>query len=67
MDGVAPGQADSNRRPGVWTFLVSGLDREGLHTDTNIVGMFDTVEGKLNLVNLPRDTAHKHSDKPTSR
>ena len=53
MDGVAPGQADSNRRPGVWTFLVSGLDREGLHTDTNIVGMFDTVEGKLNLVNLP--------------
>lgn len=55
VDGVAPGQADSNRRPGVWTFLVSGLDREGLHTDTNIVGMFDTVEGKLNLVNLPRD------------
>lgn len=55
VDGVAPDQADSNRRPGVWTFLVSGLDREGLHTDTNIVGMFDTVEGKLNLVNLPRD------------
>ena len=55
MDGVAPDQADSNRRDGVWTFLVSGLDREGLHTDTNIVGMFDTVEGKLNLVNLPRD------------
>ena len=55
VEGVAPDQADSNRRPGVWTFLVSGLDREGLHTDTNIVGMFDTVEGKLNLVNLPRD------------
>ena len=55
VDGVAPDQADSNRREGVWTFLVSGLDREGLHTDTNIVGMFDTVEGKLNLVNLPRD------------
>ena len=54
-EGEAPEQADSKRRPGVWTFLVSGLDREGLHTDTNIVGMFDTVEGKLNLVNLPRD------------
>ena len=55
VEGVAPEQADSKRRDGVWTFLVSGLDREGLHTDTNIVGMFDTVEGKLNLVNLPRD------------
>ena len=31
VDGVAPDQADSNRRDGVWTFLVSGLDREGLH------------------------------------
>ena len=55
VEGEAPEQADSKRRPGVWTFLVRGLDREGLHTDTNIVGMFDTVEGKLNLVNLPRD------------
>ena len=55
IEGVAPDQADSKRRDGVWTFLVSGLDREGLHTDTNIVGMFDTAAGELNLVNLPRD------------
>ena len=55
VEGVAPDQADSKRRDGVWTFLISGLDREGLHTDTNIVGMFDTQAGTLNLVNLPRD------------
>ena len=55
VEGVAPDQADSQRRDGVWTFLISGLDREGLHTDTNIVGMFDTQAGTLNLVNLPRD------------
>ncbi|MDO4567168.1 MAG: LCP family protein, partial [Oscillospiraceae bacterium] len=56
VEGVAPELTGDNRKEGVYTFLVSGLDREGLHTDTNIVGMFDTVNGELNLVNIPRDT-----------
>ncbi len=57
MDVVAPDTVDGEgRRPGTYTFLLAGLDVEGNHTDTNIVGMLDTVEGKLNLVNIPRDT-----------
>lgn len=56
VDATAPEVGGSQRKPGVYTFLVSGLDREGLHTDTNIVGMFDTVKGELNLINIPRDT-----------
>lgn len=57
LDVVAPDTVDGEgRRPGTYTFLIAGLDVEGNHTDTNIVGMLDTVEGKLNLVNIPRDT-----------
>ena len=59
-NGVAAVEPDvidaNNRRDGVYTFVISGLDREGLHTDTNIIGMFDIAAGKLNLVNIPRDT-----------
>lgn len=72
--GVAEVEPDvissENRREDVYTFVISGLDREGLHTDTNIVGMFDIAAGKLNLVNIPRDTLinidniHKKMNQP---
>ena len=51
---VAP-ESQASHRDGVYTFLVSGIDVVGYHNDTNLVGMFDTVEGKLNIVSLPRD------------
>lgn len=51
---VAPENA-ANHRDGVYTFLISGIDVVGYHNDTNLVGMFDTVAGKLNIVSLPRD------------
>ena len=57
VEGVAPDQADSKRRDGVWTFLISGLDREGLHTDTNIVGMFDTQAGTRACTRTPTSWA----------
>ena len=50
-----PESAAANKRDGVWTFYIAGIDVVGNHNDTNMVGMFDTVEGKLNIVNLPRD------------
>ena len=55
--GIAAVAPDStgNKRDGVYTFLVSGIDVVGYHNDTNLVGMFDTVNGKLNIVSLPRD------------
>lgn len=51
---VAP-ESDATHREGVYTFLISGIDVVGYHNDTNLVGMFDTVEHKLNIVSLPRD------------
>ena len=54
VGAVAP-QSDANKRDGVWTFFIAGIDVVGNHNDTNMVGMFDTVNGKLNIVNLPRD------------
>ena len=55
--GVAAEAPDSaaSHRDGVYTFLISGIDVVGYHNDTNLVGMFDTVNGKLNIVSLPRD------------
>ena len=55
--GVAAEAPDSaaSHRDGVYTFLISGIDVVGYHNDTNVVGMFDTVNGKLNIVSLPRD------------
>ena len=50
-----PEVAKSGRKDGVYTFLISGIDVVGYHNDTNLVGMFDTVNGKLNIVSLPRD------------
>ena len=51
---VEPESAEE-KRDGVWTIFVAGIDVVGNHNDTNMVAMFDTVNGKLNIVNLPRD------------
>ncbi len=44
------------RKEGVYTFLVVGNDDGNGNTDTMLVGAFDTVNGKLNIVSIPRDT-----------
>ena len=46
----------SGRREGVYTVLLVGQDVAGMNTDTIMVGMLDTVEHKLNVVSIPRDT-----------
>lgn len=54
-DSEAPNGEIANVRKGVYTFLIVGKDVEGAHTDTVIVGMFDTAVRKLNFVSIPRD------------
>ena len=54
-DGAVAPESAVDKRDGVWTFFIAGIDVVGNHNDTNMVGMFDTVEGKLNIVSLPRD------------
>ncbi|MEG1632478.1 MAG: LCP family protein [Oscillospiraceae bacterium] len=57
LDSEAPAQAvTSDRRPGTYTFAIVGTDVVAGNTDTILVGMLDTVAGKLNFVSLPRDT-----------
>ena len=41
---------------GVYTFLIVGNDNGYGNTDTIMVGRLDTVEGTLNVINIPRDT-----------
>ena len=52
-DGTA---FETSRQDGVYTMLLVGLDQMSGSTDTILVGRFDTVKHKLNLVSIPRDT-----------
>ena len=47
---------DSPRKPGTYTFLCIGNDDGNGNTDTILFGMLDTVEKRLNVVSIPRDT-----------
>ena len=47
---------DSSRKKGCYTFLVAARDVASGCTDVIIVGMFDTQNGKINMVSIPRDT-----------
>lgn len=55
-DSEAPNREPANVRKGVYTFVIVGKDVEGGHTDTIIVGLFDTEKHKLNFASIPRDT-----------
>ena len=39
-----------------YTFLVTGTDHEGYHTDTIMVVSLDTAAKKVNIVSVPRDS-----------
>jgi len=53
----SPDAAADGQRDGVFTFIVLGDDQGNGNTDTMIVATFDTVNGKLDAVSIPRDTA----------
>ena len=46
-----------NRREGVYTFLVAGLDTVSGNTDALILVTFDTTSGQISCLSIPRDTA----------
>ncbi|GHV19516.1 hypothetical protein FACS189425_10180 [Clostridia bacterium] len=47
---------DSNRKEGVYTFLLIGTDKGSALTDTLIVASLNIKEHKLALISIPRDT-----------
>lgn len=53
----SPGEAVDGQNDGMFTFVVLGDDQGNGNTDTMIVARFDTVNGKLDAVSIPRDTA----------
>lgn len=44
------------RREGVYTFLLMGCDDGNGNADTIMVGSFDTANGKISVLSVPRDT-----------
>ena len=57
-DIVPPGDTGAlNRREGVYTFLVAGLDTVSGNTDALILVTFDTTSGQISCLSIPRDTA----------
>ena len=45
------------RRDGVYNFVLLGKDVDSSNTDTIILVSFDTVEKKIGMISIPRDTA----------
>ena len=45
------------RRDGVYNFVLLGKDVDSSNTDTIILVSFDTVQGKIGMISIPRDTA----------
>lgn len=41
---------------GIYSVLVVGTDKVGLNTDTIFVASFDTINDKINVMSIPRDT-----------
>ena len=46
----------ANRKEGFYTFLIAGTDQGGGNTDTIMVGAYDSINKKINIVSIPRDT-----------
>ena len=46
----------SGRRPGVYTVLLAGRDDASGNTDTILLARLDTLQHRLDLVSIPRDT-----------
>lgn len=44
------------RIKGMYTLLLVGFDKVGANTDTLMMCRFDTVNNKVNIISLPRDT-----------
>jgi len=54
--GIALDVDGANRKDGFYTFLIAGTDQSGGNTDTIMVGAYDSINKKINIVSIPRDT-----------
>lgn len=48
------------RVDGIYNFLLLGHDKVALNTDVIMVASFNTVDGSINIMQLPRDTYIEH-------
>lgn len=55
-ENVQTAPVDTTRKDGCYTFLVAARDVESGCTDVIITGRFDTKNGTINMVSIPRDT-----------
>ncbi len=51
---VAPGELE--RKPGVYTFLLTGLDESKSRTDVIMIATYDTSAQSVSIMSIPRDT-----------
>lgn len=51
------GDSFLNRREGIYTFLIAGLDDTSETTDTLLLATYDVKAGEVNFLSIPRDTA----------
>ncbi|MBQ1955138.1 MAG: LCP family protein [Clostridia bacterium] len=61
-DSTEPPKAPE-RREGVYTFLIAGLDDSKAHADVVMVATYDTVGQTLNIMSIPRDTYSVANDR----
>ena len=54
---VPEGDTFLNRREGIYTFLIVGLDDTGTYTDTLLLAAYDVNAGEVSFLSIPRDTA----------
>lgn len=55
--------AAMERREGVYTFLVVGLDESKAHADVVMLATYDTEGQSLNVMSIPRDTYSRANDR----
>ena len=49
-------EVSGERKKGVYTFLLVGTDKDDGNTDTIMVASYDTVNQKISIMSIPRDT-----------
>lgn len=55
VEGTSPDLVWEGRREGVYTFILAGTE-DDYNTDTLMVASLDTVNSKLDVLSIPRDT-----------
>lgn len=60
---VPQAPSEMNRKEGVYTFLLIGLDESESRTDVIMLATYDSVNQTMNVMSIPRDTYSKANDR----